>query len=327
MGRPGTSPTDFADAAGGAATRKRRERGQFIVIAGPDGVGKTTLAEALAAALPDGIPARRFHHRIGILPVRQAARRPTTTPHDQRVYPGWLAAVKVAYLAVDQVLGWAAVIQPFVRSGGWVILERGWRDIVVDPGRYRLRPDAKLARRLDRVLPQPDLTVVLDAPASVIGARKGELTAAEIERQRIAWRTFAGRDPRVVVLDASSSPQVNVDAILGTQNRLVGSWIAVPPGRPRLTIPVGSRRIAIAGLRVYQPVTFRGLVLWMVATLAAGLGVLRMGPPVAPCPSPTATGRTARSCFFSTGKGTQQAQPRLPSTMPGGRSWTGRWTR
>lgn len=277
------SPSGVEGASGGAAPPSRKGRGRFIVIAGPDGTGKTTLADALAAAVPDGSQVRRFHHRIGVLPVREAARRPTTTPHDQPIYPGWLAAIKVAYLAVDQIVGWVAVVRPHVRSGGWVILERGWRDIVVDPRRYRLPPGGTLARRLGRMLPQPDLTVVLDAPASLIRERKAELTAAEIERQRAAWREIAGADPRVVVLDATAPVRANVRTILGMRDRAVGPWLAVPPGRPRLTIPVRSGRTAAAGLRSYQPTTFGGLVFWMAARGAAMTGALRvLGNPRAP---------------------------------------------
>ncbi len=263
-------------ASRGAAPPSRKGRGRFIVIAGPDGTGKTTLAEALAAAVPAGTQVRRFHHRVGVLPVREAARRPTTTPHDQPIYPGWLAAIKVVYLAVDQIVGWVAVVRPHVRSGGWVILERGWRDIVVDPRRYRLPPGGTLARRLGSLLPQPDLTVVLDAPASLIRERKAELAAAEIERQRTAWREIAGTDPRVVVLDATASVGANVRTILGTRDRAIGPWLALPPGRPRITIPVGSRRAAVTGLQVFQPVTPLGLALWGATTLVARAGALRL---------------------------------------------------
>jgi thymidylate kinase len=277
------SPSGVEGASGGAAPPSRKGRGRFIVIAGPDGTGKTTLAEALAAAVPDGSQVRRFHHRIGVLPVREAARRPTTTPHDQPIYPGWLAAIKVAYLAVDQIVGWVAVVRPHVQSGGWVILERGWRDIVVDPRRYRLPPGGTLARRLGSLLPQPDLTVVLDAPACLIRERKAELAAAEIERQRTAWREIAGTDSRVVVLDATAPVRANVRTILGMRDRAVGPWLAVPPGRPRLTIPVRSGRTAAAGLRSYQPTTFGGLVFWMAARGAAMTGALRvLGNPRAP---------------------------------------------
>jgi len=277
------SPAGAEGASRSAAPPSRKGRGRFIVIAGPDGTGKTTLAEALAATVPAGTQVRRFHHRVGILPVREAARRPTTTPHDQPIYPGWLAAIKLVYLAADQIVGWVAVVRPHVRSGGWVILERGWRDIVVDPRRYRLPPGGTLARRLGSMLPQPDLTVVLDAPASVIRERKAELAAVEIERQRTAWQEIAGRDPRVVVLDATAPVRVNVQTILAMRDGAIGPWLAVPPRRPRLTIPVRSRRTATAGLRGHQPVTFGGLAFWTAVRVAAGTGALRvLGNPRAP---------------------------------------------
>lgn len=251
-------------------------RGRFIVIAGSDGAGKTTLSERLAAAVPDGRPVRRLHHRIGVLPGREAARRPTTTPHAQPVYPAWLAVVKVAHLAVDQLWGWISVVRPFLRSGGWVIMDRGWRDLVVDPRRYRLPDSVALAEAFARLLPQPDLTVVLDAPEGAIRQRKGELPAAEVQRQRAAWLAVSHRDPRVLVLDATAPVAANVDAILGAREVARSAWLALPPARPRVIIPVESRRVAGSGLRAFQPVTMRGLALWAGARVAAGTGALRI---------------------------------------------------
>jgi thymidylate kinase len=243
---------------------------------GPDGTGKTTLAAALITALSEGRPVRRFHSRIGILPVREAARRTTATPQAQPSYPPWLATIKVAYLALDQLAGWAFVVRPFVQSGGWVVFERGWSDLTVDPRRYRLPTGGTLPGRLGRLLPQPDLTVVLEAPPAVVHERKSELSVEEIERQAAAWRSMVRRDARALRLDAAAATETNVRAIVAATDRAVGRWLALPPGRPRLTIPVGSRRAAVTGLHVLQPVTPLALALWGATTVVARAGALRL---------------------------------------------------
>ena len=167
-------------------------RGRWLVVAGPDGVGKTTLAHALLEALG---PAQTLHvhHRFGVLPRSAASRRPTTEPHAMPPYPRWLAGLKVGYLYLDHVVGWLTRVLPARRRGQWVVHERGWLDIAVDPRRYRLEGVGGLVSLLTRVAPGPDLTLVLDAPAAVMHARAPELGLEELERQRAAWRTVAPR--------------------------------------------------------------------------------------------------------------------------------------
>jgi thymidylate kinase len=180
----------------------RAGRGRYIVVAGPDGVGKSTFTDAFAAALGDR-PVDRYHHRLGALPRRAASLVRTTQPHSMQPYATWLSVVKVAYLFADYLIGTAIRVRPALRSGHWVLLERGWWDIVVDPARYRLRGTSALARRLGMVVPDPDLLIVLEAPPGTILARKSELEPEELDRQLASWREVAVGRPRSIVLDSS----------------------------------------------------------------------------------------------------------------------------
>jgi hypothetical protein len=128
---------------------------------------------------------------------------PVTEPHADPPYPVILSLAKTGYLFLDFLLGWAFRVRPWVRRGGWVVLERGWWDIAVDPRRYRLRAPARTAWLLGRFLPAPDLTVVLEAPDTVLLSRKRELPAEELGRQRDAWRNGLPGGARPVYLDAS----------------------------------------------------------------------------------------------------------------------------
>ena len=264
-------PPEDAPAGGG------RARGRWLVVAGPDGVGKTTLAHALLEALG---PARALHvhHRFGVLPRSAANRRPTTEPHAVPPYPRWLAGLKVAYLYLDHVFGWVTRVQPARRSGRWVVHERGWLDIAVDPRRYRLEGVGGLVSLLTRVAPRPDLTLVLDAPAAVMHARAPELGLEELERQRLAWRTLAPRHGPTRWLDSREPvEQLVVAALAAFDPARAGAtrWARLPPlGRARWTIPVWPPRVALAALAVYQPMTPHGLLGWSAARVVARCGGL-----------------------------------------------------
>jgi thymidylate kinase len=175
--------------------------GRFVVVGGPDGAGKSTLVDALMAAV-DHARVDRYHHRFGLLPRRRASLQPPERLHVSPAYPRWLSVIKLLFLYLDHLLASGLRVGPAVRRGRWVILERGWWDVVVDPARYRVRGSARLARALGRLLPPPDLLLVLEAPAATILARKTELAPDELQRQLVAWRRVAEARQPSLILDS-----------------------------------------------------------------------------------------------------------------------------
>jgi thymidylate kinase len=178
--------------------------GKVIVIAGPDGCGKSTVADAVERLL-DPSPVKRLHHRPAVLPMRTKHNGPVLEPHKHAPYHRWLATAKLMYLFLDYQLGWLLRIAPFTRRGGVVILERGWWDLLVDQARYRLFVPASLIGFLGHLLPRPTVTIVLTATPSVIMGRSCELPEQELFRQIEAWKTVPARaaNPRFIDTDPS----------------------------------------------------------------------------------------------------------------------------
>jgi thymidylate kinase len=110
------------------------------------------------------------------------------------------------YLFGDYLVGSLLRVRPALSRGTWVIMERGWWDIAVDPVRYRLSAGDCLAGRLGRLLPRPDLLVLLEAPPETIRARKEELEPDELVRQVGRWRAVARSEPRSLILDSRRPP-------------------------------------------------------------------------------------------------------------------------
>lgn len=181
-----------------------RRRGGLLTIAGPDGIGKSTLCSALANAGVGGYPLRRMHHRFMVLPRRRHQHVDVTRPHAQGPLPAPLSWLKTFYVFFDYLLGWQLHGQPFVARGGWILLERGWWDMAVDQRRYRMQHSGWLIKVLGRLLPRPDLVVVLVAQVDQVLGRKAELPPAELERQLAAWRCVLPRRVRQCYLDAGA---------------------------------------------------------------------------------------------------------------------------
>jgi hypothetical protein len=255
------------------------------MIAGPDGAGKSTLINELLTGILAGKTTLRLHYRPRFLPGRLPETSALTNPHGQKPYPAWLSWLKTVYVFSDYLLGWVLSVRPVVRAGGWVIVERGWWDNLIDPRRYRLAASTHLVRLLGGLVPQPDLLLVLEAPAATLRARKPELPEHELIRQMQAWRTQTPPWLRHQYLDASE-PLVQVvgqaeAALRGLlqEPTLAHDWVDLPRrSSPRWTVPRTPNAAASNALLLYQPVTLRGLAGWTAGRVLGSVGGFRFLP-------------------------------------------------
>lgn len=190
-----------------------RRHGVYVLVAGPDGTGKSTLVRRLTELGGREFRAvRTMHWRPGVLPrLGHLAGREVpdaTRPHDRPPYGPLLSLVRLVYYWLDQVVGFWLAISPCRRRGGLVVMERGYWDMLVDPRRYRLGCPSMITRFLGPLVPRPDLTVVLGGDPTVIADRKGELPAAEIARQLGCWRRLARHGPTLLLDDPLSEREV-----------------------------------------------------------------------------------------------------------------------
>jgi thymidylate kinase len=184
-----------------------------VLIVGPDGTGKTTLAQGLVEGTKREFPTVvHMHWRPGLLPrpgglVGVEAGDPSD-PHGRESHGSALSLILLAYHWLDFFLGTWLRIVPVRAKGGLIVMERGWLDIAVDPRRYHLALPRRLVERLGRLLPAPDLVIVLQADPEALSRRKAELPPQELARQIAQWReiSFPGRTTRLF-FDAFQSPE------------------------------------------------------------------------------------------------------------------------
>lgn len=186
-------------------------RGWLVVVVGPDGVGKTTLARGLMEKA--GARSRYFHF---LPPVRGELL--AEVPHGDFPSPdknpggsvvgGWLRLSKNLFLAW---LGYLVTVRPGLQRGCMIIGDRFLYGYVGQPRALRYFGPEWLARIALRAAPPPDLVVSLVAPAELVAARKAELTPDEIRQEIGRWAQLPALG--VVTIDSSSDPVAMVDTV------------------------------------------------------------------------------------------------------------------
>lgn len=270
-----------------------RPTGTFVSVLGPDGSGKSTAIENILAATCSLYRDQAIFHWRPRLLFSGGGREPNNDPHAQEPY-GWFRSIARALLhAADYQLGYCAYVRTRTTRSSLVVFDRYFDDMLVDPRRYRYGGPTWVLRLLRKVVPQPDLQIVLDAPVDVILSRKQEQGSAEVQRQRGAYRALPSEGRSVVVngsgdaesvaaaclreivgvlrsklqahhpqwLASSQAGQAQHESILRSftssaagNTRPSREYLAVPNSRhPRWLLPLVGRAITPGAWSVYTP--------------------------------------------------------------------------
>lgn len=200
--------------------------GLWIVFLGPDGSGKSTILRRVAAEMAPAFRRTQIFH----LRARLFADRIVRSDIDPHGRPPHRAVTSLAQLMVNVIrcwLGYWLYVWPALVRSTFVGFDRYYHDVLVDPRRYRYGGPRWLARLACTWVPKPDLWILLDAPPSVIRARKSEISLAEIERQRLPYRGLVTHLPGGHIVDASRSP----DEVAHTVEQIIVDFLAARTAR------------------------------------------------------------------------------------------------
>ena len=212
--------------------RVLRPTGLFVAVLGPDGVGKSTLLPHLTQRIGGCFRRHKVYHwRPQLLWRSQSGL--IEAPHSRPGYSRMRSVLHLIAHALDFSLGYWLLVHPARVQTGLTLFDRYFDDILVDPKRYRYGGPPWLPRLLHRVIPKPDVLLILDAPGETVLARKQELGHAEMDRQVRAYSDLAYRSQSAFIIDASGAPEVVAeravralsDYLLARFHRDHGRWV------------------------------------------------------------------------------------------------------
>ena len=183
--------------------RMLQPTGLHVAFLGADGSGKSTVIEHTFAALAPIFRRTCYMHLRPAIGLGRRDTKPVVDPHGKPPRSWVVSVVKVFYFLFDYAIGWWAIVRPQLVRSTFVVFDRYYHDLLVDPLRYRYGGPMWLARWVGKLIPQPDLWILLDAPADVLQARKQEVPFEETVRQREEYLKLVKGVKNGVIVDAS----------------------------------------------------------------------------------------------------------------------------
>jgi thymidylate kinase len=198
--------------------RIKRPTGAIVAFMGPDGAGKTAIGERLIEELYPAFRGLKQYHLRPHLLGTNSNHQQVIDPHGKPPRSALTSIAKLLYFLCDYYFGFVLRIFPSKTKSHLVIFDRYFHDLTIDPKRYRYGAPLWLAKSIAKLVPKPDVFVVLDAPPEVIQSRKQEVSEVETHRQRLAYLDFASKNGRCIVLDTSLD--INLTVTDGTEKLL-----------------------------------------------------------------------------------------------------------
>jgi len=197
--------------------------GAWVAFLGADGSGKSTVIKSVQEQLAPVFRKTAYYHlRPYFLSLKSHDIAVVTNPHASEKR-GLIASIaKLILFWLDYTSGYFADIRWRKVYSTFVLFDRYYHDLLVDTKRYRYGAPLWIAEIIAKLIPMPDILILLDAPPDVLQARKQEVSYEESSRQQKEYLKIMRSIKNAAIVDGS---QPSEDVVRNV-NKIILSYMA-----------------------------------------------------------------------------------------------------
>ena len=217
--------------------------GMFLVLIGPDGCGKTTIAEALLSSQMlkkkfDNI--FYFHTNFPFLPSliellsvfgivvkreqfandenqsesyveRSFLENAFKTTEREQPHNKFRSMINPIYYGFNYLLGHLWILKQRRKGNYFIIFDRYFYEYMIQ--KAFLRCPKWLLKSILKIIPKPDIVVLLKNDPKIIIERKQEISIDEVARQLEVCEVLIRKYPNGFIVDTYSSPEITANNV------------------------------------------------------------------------------------------------------------------
>jgi len=208
VGRPWSLAMALGRYGGRTLLKMLNPPGRFFVLEGADGVGKSTVLEAVIPWASEWCVRGPYDFHWKPTKVYRGDRVNTGSvdPRGERVRCKGVSLCFLIYHISGFWWGWLSRIYPLLVRSHLIVGDRYSYDLFLDPTRFRLDLPAGLCRFAAMLAPRPDVTVGLVARPETIHDRKPELEVGDIAGYQARWELLSAGRRRMITVAADGEP-------------------------------------------------------------------------------------------------------------------------
>ena len=196
--------------------------GLFVVLAGPDGSGKSTIINKVAALLDKVYPSISIEHlHPKLLPRLQDIKKKIISQKVEGFKNSeWemrnqkksflKSLITVTYYTLNYILGYFLIIFPKLVKGELVLYDRYCYDFLIDPKSKGIMLPEFIVKIFLFFIPKPNKGIFLYVDPSKLINRKNEIPIEEVEVQIKRFRALVHNDSRFFEVDNSGEIETTV---------------------------------------------------------------------------------------------------------------------
>lgn len=238
--------------------------GLHVAFLGPDGSGKSSVIDRVISDLAPAFRRTFSGHLRPRLGSEKGGYQPAIDPHGQDPRSLVVSIIKVFYYWFIYLIGWFVDVHPKIVRSTLVLFDRYYHDMIVDPKRYRYGGPIWLARWVGKLIPKPDLWILLDASPKVLQERKQEVPFSETTRQRKEYLKLVKGLKNGFVVDAAQ----DLNNVVADVNTVILDFISQRTVKHHVHCLITSvaKKVFPKGMKLYinGKVDLPGSLFWII---------------------------------------------------------------